>query len=105
MDGIIKSITEAEERAAQIKAQAQDKSAEIAAQAEERSSEIEKLSLAECKALREKGIKAATDEAQKKYDEAISEKRAEAAVYAGKCLKKADRQINDIVRRVTGGSR
>ena len=105
MDEIIKSITEAEERASQIKAQALDKSAEIAAQAEERAADIEKLSQAECKALREKSIKSALDEAQKKYEETLSEKRAEAAVYAEKCLKKADRQINDIVRRVTGGSR
>ena len=105
MDGIIKSITEAENKASEIKAQALDKSAEIAAQAEERSAEIEKLSQAECKALREKSIKAAQDEAQANYDEVISQKRAEAAQYAEKCLKKADKQINDIVRRVTGGSR
>ena len=105
MDGIIKSITEAESKAAQIKAEAQAKSAQIAAQAEERSAEIGKLSQAECKTLREKSIKSAYDEAQKKYDETLAEKRAEASVYAEKCLKKADKQINDIVRRVTGGSR
>ncbi len=105
MEEIIKSITEAEKRAAEIKEQALNKAADIAAQAEERAAEIEKLSEAECKALREKSIQAAYDDAREKYEGEIKQKRAEAAVYASGCLKKADRQVSGIIRRVTGGGR
>lgn len=103
MQQILKSINEAEEKAAEIKAAAQQKAAEIAANAEERSAEIAKLSEAECKAYREKAIKEAEDTAQKNYDDEITVKRAEAAKYAADRLKTTDNIVSDIVRRVVRG--
>ena len=105
MQEILKSINEAEEKAAEIKAAAQQKAAEIAGNAEERSAEIAKLSEAECKAYREKALKQAEEEAQTAYDNAITVKRAEAAKYAADRLKTADGAVNTIVRRVTRGNR
>lgn len=105
MNEIIKSITEAEEKAAEIKEKALKRAAEIAAHAEERAGEIDRLSAAECKELREKTLKEAAEKAQADYDNEISAKRAEAAKYAEKCLKRADRQVHDVVRRVTVGNR
>lgn len=99
----MKSINEAEEKAAEIKAAAQQKAAEIAGNAEERSAEIAKLSEAECKAYREKAIKEAEQESQKSYDGEITAKRAEAAKYAADCLKTTDNIVGDIVRRVMRG--
>ncbi len=99
----MKSINEAEEKAAEIKASAQQKAAEIAGNAEERSAEIAKLSEAECKAYREKAIKEAEEAAQKFYDGQITVKRAEAAKYAADCLKACDNIVSDVVRRVVRG--
>lgn len=105
MNEIIKSITEAEGQAAEIKDKALSRAAEIAAQAEERASEIDKLSAAECRQLREKILKEAVEGAQADYDKEISENRAKAAKYAEKRLKAADRHVHDIVRRITVGNR
>lgn len=103
MQEIINSITEAEERASEIKAQALKKSAEIAYAAEERAFEIAKLSEAECKAYREKSVKQAEADAQKKYEAEMTVKRAEAAQYAAERLKDTDGAVNEIVRRVKRG--
>lgn len=105
MQDILKSINEAERKAAEIKEDALKKAAEIAQNAEERSAEISKLSEAECKAYREKAIKDAEAEAQKNYDGEITVKRAEAAKYAADRLKTTDNIVSDIVRRVVRGSR
>ena len=103
MQEILKSINQAEEKAAEIKAAAQQKAAEIAGNAEERSAEIARLSEAECKAYREKAVKEAEEKAQKHYDEEITVKRAEAAKYAADRLKTTDNIVSDIVRRVVRG--
>ena len=62
---IIKSITEAEARAAKIKESAFAQAAEIAAKAEERAFEIEKSSEEVCRAYRETQLKAAEADAEK----------------------------------------
>ena len=103
MQEILKSINEAEEKAAEIKAAAQQNEAEIACSAEERSAEIARLSEAECKAYREKAIKEAEETAQKNYDDEITVKRATAAKYAADCLKSTDNIVSDIVRRIVRG--
>lgn len=105
MEEIIKSITEAEARAAEIKAHAIAKAAEIAEQAEARAAEMDRLAEAECKEMRERLIEAARIEAQARYEREIVAKRDEAQKYAQKCLGDTDRHVNDIVRRITGGSR
>ena len=103
MQEILRSINEAEEKAAEIKAAAQQKAAEIADNAEERSAEIAKLSEAECKAYREKAILEAEEAAQKNYDDEITVKRAEAAKYAEERLQYTDNIVSDIVRRIVRG--
>ena len=105
MQEILKSINEAEQKAAEIKEKAQIKAAKIAASAEERASEILKLSEAECKAYREKAVKDAEVGAQKKYEEEITVKRAEGAKYAADRLKVTDNIVSEIVRRVVRGGR
>ena len=103
MQEIINEISEAEAKAAEIKAEAQKKAAEILADAEIRCGEIAKLSEAECKAFREKSIKTAEDTANKQYDSEITVKRAEAAQYRADRLKNTDKIVSDIVRRVKRG--
>lgn len=104
MQEIIKSINEAENKAAEIKEQALQRAAAIAEAAEVRCAEIEKLCEAECKAYRENAVRQAQIDAQNKYDEEITVKRAEAAQYAADKLKNTDKIVNDIVRRITRGS-
>ncbi|MGN0818703.1 MAG: hypothetical protein ACI4L9_07015 [Candidatus Coproplasma sp.] len=104
MEEIIKSITEAEARAAEIKAQALLRAAGIAEGAEARAAEIEKVTAEECKKLREDALKKAQEDAQEKYDSAIAEKRAEAKDYVAERLEHCDLQVKEIVRRVTGGN-
>ena len=103
MQEIINSINEAEEKAAEIKAAAIKKAAEIAENAENRSAEILALSEAECKALREKSIKTAKEQARKNYESEITVKRAESAQYRAERIKNIDKIVNDIVRRITRG--
>ncbi len=104
MNEIIKSITEAEEKAAGIKAEALKKAAEIAAAAEISADEIEKKCETDCKLYRENALKKAERDAAANYDKALTDKRAEAKEYADAVLKKTDGVVNDIVRRITRGS-
>lgn len=103
MQDILKSIIDAEKRAAEIKAEAQQRAALIAQNAEERAAEIARLSEAECKAYREKAVKEAIEEAQKRYDGEITIRRAEAAKYAADRLKTTDNIVGEIVRRIVRG--
>lgn len=105
MQEIIRKIFEAEQKAAEIKANALEKAAEIISAAEERSADLEKLAEAESKALREKTLKEAAEEARRRYDEEITVNRAKAAKYCQDRLKDTDKTVNDIVRRITRGSR
>lgn len=100
---IIKSITEAEEKAADMKTAAYARAAEIAAQAEIRAAEIARSSEEVCKAYRETQLKAAEADAQKKYLAALAEKRAEAEAYAARLLENTELPVSKIVRRVCGG--
>ncbi len=105
MQEIIELINQAERKAAEIKANALEKAGEIASAAEARAADIEKLSEADCKALREKVLNNAAEEAQKRYVDEITVNRAKAAKYCADRLKATDNIVNDIVRRVTRGSR
>lgn len=105
MQEIIQIICEAEQKAAEIKTNALDKAAEIASAAEERAADIEKLAEVESKALREKTLKDAVEEAQRRYDDEITVNRAKASKYCSDRLKETDKIVSDIVRRITRGSR
>lgn len=105
MEEIIKSITEAEQKAAEIKSEAALRAQKIIADAEKQAEEKRKYSQTELKAYRENGIKAATEAAQKAYDEQIERQSLNAKKYAAGLLKDTDFYVNDIVRRISGGSR
>ena len=105
MQEIIQLINEAEQKASEIKANALEKAGDIASDAENRASDIEKLAEAECKAMREKILKEAVEEAQKRYDNEITVNRAKASKYCEDRLQDTDKIVNDIVRRITRGSR
>lgn len=105
MEDIIKSISEAEEKAAEIKNDALNKAHEIAAKAEEKAEEIKKENAAQLKLYRENAIAAAEAAAQKAYADSIEKQRAQAEKYADSLIKDADFYVNDVVRRISGGTR
>ena len=105
MQEIIQLINEAEAKAAEIKANAQLKASEIASAADSRAADIEKIAENECKAMRENSFKEAVEEAQRRYDNEITVQRAKASKYCADRLNEADKIVNDIVRRITRGSR
>ncbi len=104
MNEIIKSITDAETKAAKIKAEAQQKAAEIAAAAEVQADEIARKCETDCKLYRENQLKKAERDAEVSYEKALAEKRAEAKAYADALINKTESAVNDIVRRITRGS-
>ena len=105
MQEIIEKINKAEAEASEIKANALEKASEIISQAEERASDIDRLSEADCKALRESSLRNAHQEAQTRYDNEITVNRAKASKYCADRLKDTDKIVNDIVLRITRGSR
>ena len=105
MQEIIEKINEAEAKAAEIKANALEKAAEIASRAEERAADIDRLAEVDSKSLRESSLKNAQLEAQKRYDDEITLSRAKASKYCADRLKDTDKIVNDIVLRITRGSR
>ena len=105
MEDIIKVITDAEERAAEIKAQAQERAAEILENASRRAEEILRDSETKCKILREVSIRQAEEDAESAYDETLKKSAADAKKYADGVIKTAEGEINAIVGRVAGGNR
>ena len=105
MEEIIKSITEAELKAEQIKTEALDKAAEIAEAAETECRKIAEKCEEECKLYREKEIATAHADPDRLYNEALEAKRAAAASYADSVIKNTDKAVAEIVRRVTRGNR
>ena len=104
MEDIIKSITEAEQQAAEIRLKAGERAAEIIAAASARAAEIAQRTEAECKIMREVQINRAVEDAQSAYDKA-AESATAAKKYADAVLKTADGAVNEILGRITGGNR
>lgn len=100
---IVKSITEAEEKAAQIKRDALDRSAQIVAEATAKAACTESSATEVCKAYRETQIKNAHAEAERLYNETVENKQAEAKEYCTRVLEGADSVIGNIVGRIIGG--
>lgn len=105
MEEILKSITEAEQKAAQIKEAAGVRAQEIIAEAEVRAGKMREYSETSLKAYRETELKKAAEKAQEDYDGEIKKERDKAVKYADGLLKNTDFYVNDIVRRISGGSR
>lgn len=104
MNEVIKSITEAEEKAAEIKANATERAAEIYAEAEKQADEISKKSETECKLYRETALKKAEKEAEANYAKYIAEKKEAAKKYADSVINGTGGTVNAIVRRIESGS-
>lgn len=102
---IIKSITEAEAQAAELKQQAMEKAAQILADAEARAYKQEQLSAEENKSYRDSEIKAATAEAEAEYRQTLSAKEKEAKEYCAQVLASSETAVNSIVGRVISGNR
>lgn len=105
MEDMLKSITQAEAKAADIRAAALERAADIAARAEAQCLAIKSDCEAASKAYREEQLVHAVEQAQKQYDDTLAEKSEEARSYADGLLKKAENCVADIVRRVCGGCR
>ncbi len=103
MEEILKSVAEAEARAAEIREDATDKAAEIVARAEARATELAKSSEADSKAYREQALAAARRQAQEDYLRALEVRRGEAEKYADGLLKNTDAFVNTITRRICSG--
>jgi len=105
MEEIIKSITEAEAEAAEIKANAQSRAALIIESAQSEAAEIAKKAETECKLLRENGLRTAERTAQDNYLNTVRESAASAENYADGVIKTAEAQVDEIVGRIVGGNR
>lgn len=103
MNEIIRSITDAEERATQIKAEALKKAEKIGAAAEAEVEENVKKCETDCKLYRDAQIKKAERQGAEEYEKTISQKREEGRKYADSVIKRADGTIKEIVRRVARG--
>lgn len=102
MEDVIAAVTQAEEKAAQKKAEAQSRAAAILEEAEARSRETLKQAEADCKRYRETELLRAEENAENAYRVAVSDKKAEAKAYAELVMKQAKPAVSRIVRRICG---
>ena len=100
---IIKSITQAEETAAEIKRVATEKAAAIIAEATERAANTESAAVEVCRAYKESQIKAAHAEAESAYTETVTKNTESAKSYCAKALAESDSVIGNIVGRIIRG--
>ncbi|MDE6356077.1 MAG: hypothetical protein K2L67_02425 [Clostridia bacterium] len=104
MEVILKSIKDAEMKAAEIKAEAQNECAVIAADAEKKAAEILKTSEERLKLFKEQSLANAVKNAQDDYENKIKQAEADAKAYADGVIKNTDKEVNDIVGRVLSGN-
>ena len=102
MEEVILAVRQAEERAAQIKADAQSRAAAMLEQAEADARETLKNAEVDCKRYRETELKKAEENAENAYRVALSDQKREAKAYAEGILKTAKPAVGRIVRRICG---
>lgn len=100
MEEIIGTIREAEETAAQMKAEAGEKSARILADAERTAAEVAVKSESDCRTLRERTLRAAQEQAQKEYDAATAAEILRAKAYADQKIGETKAFADAAVRRI-----
>ena len=103
MENMIQAITEAEEKAAAIKAAALEQAETIIAAAETRAAETEKNAREVCKAYRATQTKLATQKADEQYAAAIAATTAEAKASSEKIMQNVDSTVAKIVGRIVSG--
>ena len=105
MEELIKSITEAEERASAIRAEAENKAAQIIAAAEEHAAKIARESEESIKLMREEKLRQSTEKAQSDYVRAIERETLSQKKNADELISRTEREVGDVVRRITVGNR
>ena len=102
---IIKLITEAENKAAEIRRLAEERAADILAQAQLQADRSKQSSEDVCKAYRETQIKLAHEDAEKQYAETIAIKTRDSQKYCAQIMQeKSEKAISEIVGRITSGN-
>ncbi|MBQ8295572.1 MAG: hypothetical protein IJX87_03955 [Clostridia bacterium] len=102
---IIKSITEAEGQAAEIRRVANERAEQIVAEAQMRAARSMQSSEEVSRAYKETQIKTAHKEAQNAYDTTIAEKTRAAQEYCAQVFKAgAPEVVGNIVGRITSGN-
>ncbi|MCD8372107.1 MAG: hypothetical protein LUD27_02265 [Clostridia bacterium] len=104
MDELIKSITEAEEKAAALKNDAVIKAGQIIEDARNQAAKIEAESSEQCSRYIDERLKAARVQAEKDYNAYIAKSKADAKIYADDMKKHTDATVGKIVGRITDGN-
>lgn len=105
MEEILKSVTEAEERANAIREAAEEQAAQIIATAEEKAAKIARESETVIKLLREEKLRKSYEKAQADYARATESEAALQKKNADELIAKTDREVAAVVRRITVGNR
>ena len=103
MENMIQAITEAEEKAAVIKAEALARANAIVAEAERRAAETEKSAKDVCKAFRATQTKLAVQKADEQYAADVARVAAEAKANSEKIMQNVDSTVTKIVGRIISG--
>ncbi|MBO5412050.1 MAG: hypothetical protein J6A38_03110 [Clostridia bacterium] len=102
---IIKSITNAEAKALEIKRVAQEQSARILADAEIRAEQILQTSAETCKAYRDEQLKQAVAQSEEEYCTTLKEEERKAKAYCATVLQTSEIVVSEIVGRIISGDR
>ena len=102
-ENIVKSITQAEEQAAQIKREALEQASAIVAQANERAAATENEVAKSCRSYKEAELKRAQADGEANYCATVQEIETAAKAYCAKVLENAPTVIGGIVGRILRG--
>ena len=102
-ENIVKSITQAEEQASQIKHEALERASAIVAQATESASATEREAAEQCRAYKETELKRAQADGEKSYSETVQKNEDSAKAYCAKVLENASTVIGGVVGRIIRG--
>ena len=103
MENMIQAITEAEEKAAAIKAEALARAEAILSEAERKAAETEKSARDVCKAFRATQTKLAAQKADEQYSADVAKVTAEAKANSEKIMQNVDSTVTKIVGRIISG--
>ena len=103
MEEVLKSVKEAEAKAASLKAEAEAEAEQLIAASRARANEIQKASEEELKLYRETTLKEAELRIQKEAQHLLSDNESKEAKAADALLKDTSSAVSQIVRRVIDG--
>lgn len=105
MEEVLKTVKEAEEAAANLKAEAEAEAERLISSSRARANDITKKSEDELKAYRETALKEAESRVNKEAERAFFENETKEIKAADALLKDTANTVSQIVRRVTDGNR